>query len=142
MEGHTYRYFRGEPLYAFGYGLSYTTFSYGDARLSKSSVKAGKGVEVTVPLTNTGSVAGEETVQVYVKRLDDAGAPIKSLKGFKKVSLAPGASTKVKISLAPEAFEYYDENIDELSILPGRYRILVGSSSRDADLQKLDFQVL
>jgi beta-glucosidase len=142
MEGHTYRYFRGEPLYSFGYGLSYTTFSYGDAKLSKASVKAGKGVDVTVPVTNTGSVAGEETVQVYVKRLDDAGAPIKSLKGFQKVSLAPGASAKVKVSLAPEAFEYYDENIDELSILPGRYRILVGSSSRDCDLQTLDFQVL
>ena len=142
MEVHTYRYFRGEPLYAFGYGLSYTTFSYGDAKLSKSSVKAGKGVEVTIPLTNTGSVAGEETVQVYVKRLDDAGAPIKSLKGFKKVSLAPGASTKVKVTLAPEAFEYYDENIDELAILPGRYCILVGSSSRDCDLQTLDLQVI
>ena len=142
MEGHTYRYFRGEPLYSFGYGLSYTTFEYGEASLSKSSVKVGKGVDVTVPLTNTGSVAGEEVVQVYVKRLDDAGAPIKSLKGFKKVSLAPGATTKVKITLAPEAFEYYDEYIDELSILPGRYRILVGSSSRDCDLQTLDFQVI
>ncbi len=142
MEGHTYRYFRGEPLYAFGYGLSYTTFAYGEAKLSKASVKAGKGVDVTVPVTNTGSVAGDETVQVYVKRLDDAGAPIKSLKGFKKVSVAPGETVKVKVSLAPSAFEYYDEFIDELSIMPGRYRILVGSSSRDADLQTLDFQVI
>ena len=142
MGGHTYRYFRGEPLYAFGYGLSYTSFSYGTATLSRSSVNVGKGVEVTVPVTNTGSVAGEETVQVYVKRLDDAGAPIKSLKGFKKVSIAPGESVKVRISLAPEAFEYYDENIDELSILPGRYRILVGSSSRECDLQTIDFQVI
>ena len=142
MEGHTYRYFRGEPLYAFGYGLSYTTFEYGEAKLSKASVKAGKGVDIVVPVTNTGSVAGDETVQVYVKRLDDAGAPIKSLKGFKKISLEPGATMKVKITLAPSAFEYYDEYIDELSVMPGRYRILVGSSSRDTDLQTLDFQVI
>ena len=142
MEGHTYRYFRGEPLYAFGYGLSYTTFSYGEGKLSKPSVKAGKGVSITVPVTNTGSVGGEETVQVYVKRLDDAGAPIKSLKGFKKVSIDPGQTVKVKIDLAPEAFEYYDEMIDELSIMPGRYRILYGSSSREADLKSIDFQVI
>ena len=74
-----------------------TTKAFGQNRVLK-------GVDITVPVTNTGSVAGDETVQVYVKRLDDAGAPIKSLKGFKKVSLAPGAGTKVKITLAPSAF--------------------------------------
>ncbi len=142
MEGHTYRYFRGEPLYAFGYGLSYTTFGYGEGKLSKSSVKAGKSVDITVPVTNTGSVEGQEIVQVYVKRLDDAGAPIKSLKGFKKVSIAPGATVKVKITLGPDAFEYYDESIDELSVMPGRYQILYGSSSRDKDLKAIDFQVI
>ena len=99
-------------------------------------------MSITVPVTNTGSVGGEETVQVYVKRLDDAGAPIKSLKGFKKVSIDPGQTVKVKIDLAPEAFEYYDEMIDELSIMPGRYRILYGSSSREADLKSIDFQVI
>ena len=85
---------------------------------------------------------GQETVQVYVKRLDDAGAPIKSLKGFKKISLAPGETQKVKITLGPGSFEYYDESIDELSVLPGRYQILYGSSSRDKDLKSIDFQVI
>ena len=107
-----------------------------------TAVKAGKSVDITVPVTNTGSVEGQEIVQVYVKRLDDAGAPIKSLKGFKKVSIAPGATVKVKITLGPDAFEYYDESIDELSVMPGRYQILYGSSSRDKDLKAIDFQVI
>ena len=142
MEGRTYRYFRGEPLYAFGYGLSYTTFEYGQGKLSKASIPAGKTVDVTIPVSNTGSVEGEEIVQVYVKALDYPEAPIKSLKGFKKVSIAPGATTNVKITLEAGAFEYYDESIDELSVRPGKYQILYGSSSRDCDLQALDFEVI
>ena len=97
---------------------------------------------MTIPVSNTGSVAGEEIVQVYVKALDNPDAPIKSLKGFKKVSIAPGATTNVKITLEPGAFEYYDESIDELSVRPGKYQILYGSSSRDCDLQALDFEVI
>ena len=142
MEGRTYRYFHGEPLYAFGYGLSYTTFEYGEAKLSKSSVKAGKTVDITIPVSNTGAVAGEEIVEVYVKALDNPEAPIKSLKGFKKVSINPGASASVKITLEPGAFEFYDEKIDELSVRPGKYQILYGSSSRDCDLKALDFEVI
>ncbi|MDO5442593.1 MAG: glycoside hydrolase family 3 C-terminal domain-containing protein [Bacteroidia bacterium] len=142
MEGRTYRYFHGEPLYAFGYGLSYTTFEYGDAKLSKSSIKAGAKVDITIPVKNTGSVAGEEIVEVYVKALDNPDAPIKSLKGFDKVSIEPGASASVKITLEPGAFEFYDESIDELSVRPGKYQILYGSSSRDCDLKALDFEVI
>ena len=141
MEGRTYRYFHGTPLYPFGYGLSYTQFSYGEGKLSKTSVKAGKGVIVTVPVTNTGAVTGDEVVQVYVKSLDNPDAPIKGLKGFQRVSLAPGATVSVKVELAPEAFEYYDGK-DGLAIQPGRYQILYGSSSADEDLKTLDFELL
>ena len=141
MEGHTYRYFRGEPLYAFGYGLSYTTFEYGDATLSSSSIKAGKSVDITVPVKNTGSIAGDEVVQIYVKSLDNPEAPIKSLKGFKRVNIAAGQQATVKITLEPSAFEYYDASIDELSVRPGSYKILYGSSSRDEDLKALDLKV-
>lgn len=141
MEGHTYRYFRGEPLYPFGYGLSYTTFEYGQASLSSSSVKAGKPVNITIPVSNTGSMDGDEVVQVYVKSLDNPDAPIKSLKGFQRVNIAAGASAEVKIQIAPEAFEFYDESIDELSIRPGRYQIMYGPSSADKDLQTLSFEV-
>ncbi|MBQ2500901.1 MAG: fibronectin type III-like domain-contianing protein, partial [Bacteroidales bacterium] len=142
MEGHTYRYFRGEPLYAFGYGLSYTTFEYGDASLSNASIKAGKSVDITVPVKNTGKLDGDEVVQIYVKSLDNPDAPIKSLKGFKRVNIAAGQQASVKITLEPSAFEYYDASIDELSVRPGSYKILYGSSSRDEDLKALDLKVL
>ena len=140
-DGFTYRYFKGEPMYAFGYGLSYTTFSYGQATLSKKSIKAGKGVDITIPVTNTGDRDGDEVVQVYVKSLDNPAAPIKSLKGFKRVNIAAGATQNVTIQLEPKAFEYYSEAIDELAAMPGKYQILYGSSSRDEDLQSLDFEV-
>ena len=96
---------------------------------------------LSVPVTNTGERQGTETVQVYVKALDYAEAPLKSLKGFQKLSIAPGETAKAEIVLDGEAFEYYDPSIDELSTRPGRYRILYGSSSRDEDLQALDFEV-
>jgi beta-glucosidase len=102
--------------------------------------KDGK-VSVTVPVTNTGKREGTEAVQVYVKRLDDAGAPIKALKGFQKLSLKPGETKKAEIVLDGEAFEYYNENIDELSVMPGRYKILYGTSSLDKDLKSFDFTV-
>ncbi len=142
MDNRTYRYFRGTPQYAFGYGLSYTTFGYGQGKLSKASMKKDGKVTVTVPVTNTGSVAGAETVQVYVKALDNPDAPIKALQGFQKLQLAPGATKKASITLDGEAFSFYDEAVDGLSVKPGRYQILYGSSSRDEDLKALDFQVL
>lgn len=141
MENRTYRYFRGTPLYAFGYGLSYTTFEYGKGKLSKSSMKADGKVTLTVPVTNTGKRQGEEIVQVYVKALDYPEAPIKSLKGFAKLKLAPGETRKATITLDGEAFEYYDPSIDELSTRTGRYQILYGSSSLEKDLQSLSFTV-
>ena len=146
MKNRTYRYFTGEPQYAFGYGLSYTTFKVGKPKITKKSAKVGtsgqlKGIVVVVPVTNTGSCEGTETVQVYVKRLNDPGAPIKALKGFQKLTLKPGETKKAVIALDGEAFEYYDENIDELAVKTGQYQILCGTSSRDADLQKIDFTV-
>ena len=141
MENRTYRYFRGQPQYAFGYGLSYTTFAYGKGKLSRSSMKADGKVTLPVPVTNTGNREGAETVQAYVKALDYPEAPIKSLRGFQKLTLAAGQTAQASITLDGEAFEYYDPSIDELSTRPGRYQILYGSSSRDTDLQSLDFEV-
>ncbi len=137
MDGRTYRYFEGSPLYPFGYGLSYTSFEYGKAKLSKKSVKAGAGVDVTIPVTNCGDRDGEEVVQVYVKSLDNPEAPIKALKGFEKVNIKAGKTVNVKVSLRPDSFAYYDASVDGLSILPGNYKILYGSSSADEDLQVL-----
>jgi len=142
MEGRTYRYFRGEPLYAFGYGLSYTTFEYGNATLSRNSIKAGKGVKVSIPVTNSGKYDGDEVVQVYVKSLDNPDAPIKSLKGFKRVNIAAGTTATVTIELDSKAFEFYDESVDELAPRAGKYQILYGSSSNESDLKALDFEVI
>ena len=141
MKNRTYRYFTGVPQYAFGYGLSYTTFEIEKGMISAKSMKKNGKVTLTVPVTNTGDREGTETVQVYVKRLGDAGAPIEALKGFKKVSLKPGERKIVHVELDGEAFEYYDEKIDELAVKPGKYQILYGKSSRDEDLQVFDFTV-
>ncbi len=141
MKNRTYRYFTGQPQYAFGYGLSYTTFALGKGKLSGKSMKKNGKVTVTVPVTNTGKREGTETVQVYVKRLNDEGAPIKALKGFQKLSLKPGETKTATVTLDGEAFEYYDEAIDELSVKAGQYKILYGTSSLDKDLQSFDFTV-
>ena len=138
MKNRTYRYFTGVPQYAFGYGLSYTTFSVGKAKVKSQKGKAPK-VTLTIPVKNTGSREGTETVQVYVKRVGDAGAPIKALKGFQKLNLKAGETQNAIVTLDSEAFEYYDEMIDELAVKPGKYQILYGTSSRDEDLKSFDF---
>ena len=141
MENRTYRYFRGKALYPFGYGLSYTTFSIGKGQLSASAMNKDGKVTLTVPVTNTGKREGTETVQVYVKALDYPEAPIKSLKGFQKLSLKAGETATATITLDGESFEYYDEAIDELSTRPGRYQILYGNSSQEKDLKMISLFV-
>jgi len=137
MENRTYRYFKGEPLYPFGFGLSYTSFSYGQAKVQGKPA----AMKLTVPVTNTGSRDGDEVVQVYVKALNDPGAPIKSLKGFTRVNIPAGQTAQVTVELGKEAFEFYDESIDELSVKPGRYQLLYGGSSKDADLQAVEVSI-
>ena len=142
MEGRTYRYFRDEPLYPFGYGLSYTTYEYGQASLSKASMKKNGSVTITIPVTNTGKREGTEIVQVYVKSLDNPAAPIKGLQGFQRVTLKAGETGNAVITLTGKSFQYYDEKIDEVSTFSGKYQLLYGSSSADKDLQSIDFEVL
>ena len=141
MENRTYRYFRGTPQYAFGYGLSYTTFEVGKAKISKKSMKADGSVTLTVPVENTGDREGTETIQVYVKALDYDEASIKDLRGFAKINLKPGEKGKVEIELNGESFQYYDPSIDELSTKTGRYQIFYGTSSLEKDLKTIDFVV-
>ena len=141
MRGRTYRYFLGEPLYPFGYGLSYTTFEYGKAKLSKMAMGKDESVTVTVPVRNSGKIAGEEVVQIYIRRVDDPKGPIKSLKAFKRVSLKPGQSVKVALELPAERFECFDVKSNAMRIMSGKYEILYGCSSRAEDLQKLPFVI-
>ena len=99
-------------------------------------------MDITVPVTNTGKIDGDEVIQVYVKSLDNPDAPIKALKGFKRVNIPAGTTASVKITLEPDAFAYYSAAIDELAPRAGKYQILYGSSSRDEDLKAIDFLVM
>lgn len=109
MAGRTYRYFKGEALYPFGYGLSYTNFKY-DNLVIPATAKAGKPVMVSVKLTNTGKRNGDEVVQVYVSNQDNSiHAPLKALKGFKRISLKAGESKTVQFQLRPQDLSIIDE---------------------------------
>lgn len=130
-----YRWFEHKdikPLFAFGHGLSYTSFQYGDAKLSSSTMKRGGSITVSIPVTNTGKCAGAEVVQLYVT--DDecsVDRPEKELKGFEKVFLQPGESTVVKIALDESALQYFDEQAHRWVAEKGRFTVQVGSASDD-----------
>ena len=126
MKGRTYRYMEKDALYPFGYGLSYTKFAFTDAGISGT---VSDGAEVTVTVTNTGSMEGRETVQVYVKS-PLKGSPNAQLKGLKKLSLKPGESKTVTIPVSAKSFGVYDEKADRV-IVPGEYEIYVGGSAPD-----------
>ncbi len=135
MKNRTYKYFTGDPLYPFGYGLSYTTFEYSDLLLSEK-VSQNDSVKVSFKLKNTGNYAGAEVAQVYVRDMEAfVERPLKALKGFEKVLLEPGHSQTVNLSLSPEALAYYDSDAGEWRTAPGEFEILVGSSSNDIRLQ-------
>jgi beta-glucosidase len=129
------------PLYAFGYGLSYTTFSIENPRLAKKKIKTDGSTKVTVDVTNTGQRAGTEVVQLYIRDLvSSVTRPIKELKGFRKVSLEPGESAKVTFEITPDLLSFFDVNMKYV-VEPGDFEIMVGNSSRDADLKRLILQV-
>ncbi len=134
MQGRTYRYMKNEALYPFGYGLSYTDFEYGDATVS-SHVIGTEGIELKVTVTNTGSREGTETVQVYVKA-DRDGTPNAQLKGIRKVSLMPGESKEISVSLPLSAFALYDEQAVN-RVEKGQYLIFAGGSQPDERSRKL-----
>lgn len=142
MKGRTYRYFKGEPLFPFGYGLSYSEFRYGQAKMStKSFSSQTRKLVVSVPVTNTSKFDGEEVIQLYLTRLDDVDAPIKTLRGFKREHFKAGESRMVSLTLTADDLQWFDAGINNMRLLPGNYQFLYGSSSRVADLKKLDLQI-
>ena len=123
------------PLYAFGYGLSYTSFETRDVRLWKKTIQADETTRVRVRLTNTGTRAGSEVVQMYIRdRFSSVTRPVKELKGFRRVFLAPGESADVAFAVGPEQLAFYDVRMKRV-VEPGEFEILIGNSSRDIDLQ-------
>jgi len=137
MTNRTYRYFKGKPLFPFGYGLSYTTFDYGKAKVNKKSIKVGDGIVLTVPLKNSGKIAGDEVVQVYLRNLGDKEGPIKTLRAFRRVSLEAGQTENVKFELSASTFECFNPATNRMEILPGNYELLYGGTSDEKDLQNL-----
>ena len=110
MKGRTYRYMTAEPMYPFGFGLSYTSFQYSNLQFSKNSIKKGQPIEAVVTVTNTGKVMGDEVVQLYVSPIDSKiEAPLFSLKGFRRITLAPGASTTLRFTLSPNDLSVVNE---------------------------------
>ena len=133
MAGRTYRYLAAEPLYPFGYGLSYTTFSYGKPKYRD-------GV-VTVEVKNTGKRAGTDIVQLYMRRPSDTDGPAKSLRGYARVELQPGEKRLVALPMPREAFENWDAAERRMRVVPGDYELMVGSSSASADLATLKVKI-
>jgi len=129
MQGRTYRYMTAEPLYPFGFGLSYATFEYPSVTLSTKKVAKGKPLEVAAVVRNTGKMAGEEVVQLYLTHPPRAGqqVPLFALKHFRRVRLEPGASTTVKFTLTPEELALIDAKGNSVAVA-GAITVSVGGS--------------
>lgn len=137
----TYRYFEGQALYPFGHGLSYTDFTYGDAKLSSGTLKKGKTVTLAIPVSNVGNCDGEEVVQVYIKNLQDEFGPKKSLKAFRRLPISKGTTERVEFTLQADDFEFFDPKSERMAVLPGKYEIIYGGTSDDAKLKKLQIKL-
>ena len=129
MTNRTYRYFKGEPLFAFGYGLSYTTFNvsaptYGDNK-------------VRVTVKNTGQRDGDEVVQVYMRRRADKEGPVKTLRAYQRVTVKAGETQEVVLDFPRERFECWDKETNTMRVIPGEYELMAGTSSRDGDLKTI-----
>ncbi|MDF7807752.1 glycoside hydrolase family 3 C-terminal domain-containing protein [Pontiellaceae bacterium B12219] len=132
MENRTYRYFKGDPLYAFGHGLSYTQFDYGKPEASATAIAADESVQIQFELTNSGSVDGTEVVQLYVRHLESAvPQPIHSLAAFKRVKLKPNASTCVRLDLPARSLRYWNEAKGDYVVDAGAFEVQIGSASDD-----------
>ena len=137
MKGRTYRYFT-DALYPFGYGLSYTKY---EVRGQKAEVGADGNGKVTVEVANTGKMDGTEVVQLYIRNLQDPNGPLKSLRAFERVDVKAGQTSTVTLSLNRKSFEFWDAETNTMRVKPGKYEILVGTSSVDQGLKRMEVEV-
>jgi len=126
MRNRTFRYFSGQPLYEFGFGLSYTTFSYSNLKVG-SSAKAGEPVSVEADVKNTGPVEGDEVVELYLTQPKAFETPLRVLAGFKRMHLEPGASAHVSLTIDPRSLGQVDAKGDRV-IVPGEYTVSLGGA--------------
>ena len=130
--GRTYMYFKGEPLYPFGFGLSYSTFKYSNIKILASSISKTGATAISVDIQNTGGRAGDEVVQLYVHRLPaDPGRPKEQLKGFKRVTLSPGEKKSISIPIEAASLATWNDTAQQLEVEPGVIELLIGGSSSD-----------
>ena len=139
MAGRTYRYFLGEPLYPFGYGLSYTTFAYGDIQVPETA-KTGETIKVVVPVTNKGKMCGDEVVQLYIKKQDDAEGPLKTLRAFKRVHIPAGETINVELELTPKQLEWWNPETNTMCNVAGNYDVMVGGNSKELKVKAIALQ--
>jgi beta-glucosidase len=138
MKNRTYRYFTGEPLYPFGFGLSYTQFSYSSLKVSDKKIKADQTIEISVNVKNTGKMAGDEVVQLYVAPLKPKHErALKELRGVERVHIPAGETRELKFSVKPEKdFTIYDAEKKAYVVDAGKYQLQVGASSADIRLRE------
>jgi beta-glucosidase len=136
-KGRTYMYFKGQPLYPFGFGLSYTAFEYSNLRLSADSVTASGELIASVDVKNTGTRAGDEVVQLYVKHVNSAvERPVKELRGFQRITLQPNETRAVRLTVKGADLTYWDASRHSFVVVPGNVSIMLGASSADVRLEK------
>ena len=138
MKGRTYRYF-DDALFPFGYGLSYTTF---EIRNEKLEMKNDGGGIVTVEVTNTGKKDGTEIMQLYIRNLQDPDGPLKSLRAFERVEVKAGQTVTAKLTFDRKSLEFWDSETNTMRVKPGKYELLIGTSSADKDFKKLNYSIL
>jgi len=141
MKGRTYRYMTLEPLFHFGYGLSYTNFSIGTAQLDKTQISKDESLAITIPVTNAGKRNGTEILQVYVKKVNDDNGPVKTLRGFKRVEVDAGKTVNAVINLHPSSLEFYNDKTLKMDVAPGEYELWYGNSSAEKDLKIIKLYV-
>ncbi len=139
MVGRTYRYFEGEPLYPFGYGLSFTEFEYSDISLSSNNIKPGDSAKVFIKIRNSGNFSGEEVIQLYIKA-DQDNITQKSLKGFMRVQLNPGESKEISFNITPDLLQRWIENEGQV-VAEDTYKIMIGGSSSIKDLISTELNI-
>ena len=143
MKGRTYRYF-DDPLFAFGYGQSYTTFEIGDATIVAANKQAkddtAYNLQVSIPVTNTGHCDGTEIVQLYIRNTADTEGPLKTLRGFQRVEVKAGQTGTATINLTKKSFECFDPETNTMRTKPGTYQILYGNSSQTKDLKTIEVE--